>query len=202
MEPVIAQRSARFFRFFSKYAVGFLRRNFHEVHLLGSVPKISGPTIICGNHPGWHDPMMMLAMCHTLFPHHQHYAPIDSDALEGYGFFKKLGFFGVDAQSMVGARAFVRTANAILQQPNAILWITAQGEFTDVRKRPVKIRPGLEMVARQFKGDLTVLPLVVEYTFTTEKKPDAFAHFGTAIEEGESWTTSCERALEQSQDHL
>jgi hypothetical protein len=61
-----------------------------------------------------------------------------------------------------------------------MLWLTAQGEFRDVRERPAGLKNGLgALLARVKKG--TVLPLALEYPFWSEKKPEAHLAFGTPI---------------------
>src|ERR671912_485639 len=68
-------------------------------------------------------------------------APLGAAMLRKYRFFSRLGFFGVD-QTPRGAAAFLRTAGAICRGPNTAVWVTAEGEFSDVRRRPLRLRPG------------------------------------------------------------
>jgi len=39
--------------------------------------------------------------------------------------------------------AFLKTAAAVLGRPGTGLWVTAEGAFADVRRRPVALKPGL-----------------------------------------------------------
>jgi len=165
------------------------------------------PLIIYLNHPGWWDPIICLILANRLFPNRYHFAPIDAAMLGKYRFFERLGFFGVEPGTARGAMAFLRAGRAICAQRNTGLWITAQGEFTDVRSRPVRLKPGLSHLLRHVPGAV-VLPLAIEYVFWNEKLPEALVHFGEAIE----WQTSnpsieevgllLESRLAQTQDAL
>jgi hypothetical protein len=67
--------------------------------------------------------------------------------IERYGFFKHLGFFGVEKNTPRGAITFLRTAHAILASSCNALWLTPQGRFMDVRERPLRLEDGLGALA-------------------------------------------------------
>ena len=69
----------------------------------------------------------------TCSPGHESFAPIDAAMLGKYGFFARIGAFGVDLDSPRGAAAFLRTGADILSRPDRALWVTAQGRFADAR---------------------------------------------------------------------
>ena len=171
-------------RLFAWYSRRYLRRHFHAVRIsrTGPAPTLDDrPTVIYLNHPSWWDPLVCLDLARRAWPERQHFAPIDRRALERYGFFRHLGFFGVD-ESRTGAAAFLRIGSAVLAEPNALLWITAQGEFTDPRARPVALAPGLARLLHR-AGDVNVVPLAIEYPFWTERTPEALLRFGRVIDD-------------------
>ena len=99
-------------------------------------------------------------------------------------------------------------ARAAAQRRDVIFWITAQGEFTDPRARPMTIRPGVGHALAAREGGL-VVPLAVEYPFWNERCPEILVAFGPALRIGagggrsaDEWTTVLERALEAAQDRL
>lgn len=88
------------------------------------------------------------------------------------------------------------------------LWLTAEGEFTDPRRRPVRILPGVAHLARRLESG-TVVPLALEYPFWNERDPEALSRFGAAIDlaaEPErttrEWTRMLEQRLEDTMDAL
>jgi 1-acyl-sn-glycerol-3-phosphate acyltransferase len=198
------------FRLFTRHAKRYLRRNFHAVRLArgGPVPQLGdGPIIVVVNHPSWWDPLVGLVIAER-FGDRQHYAPMESAALRKYRFFERLGFFGVQRGTVQGARDFLRIATALLALPRAMLWITAQGHFADVRQRPPGLRPGVAHLVRRLAG-VTVLPLALEYVFWTERHPEALARFGAPLvvrdgkdHDADTWLRHIEDGLAATQDAL
>ncbi len=206
--PVIAKRQLSWF---IRYIGFYLRRNFHSVHLLrtNSLEQLEGwPLLICLNHPSWWDPLMSLYLSQRLFPERQHFGPIASVGLEKYKFFERLGFFGIDPSTAAGAQRFLRIGEAVLGRNDCALWVTPQGEFIDVRQRPVVIQGGVGHLAHRMQH-FAMVPLALEYSFWNERFPEVFAYFCTPlfIENGmektaREWNALFSRALEDAQGHL
>ncbi len=194
---------------FGWYLRWYFYRRFHAVRLsrTGLPPEVAGrPVIIYSNHPSWWDPALYILLCTLLFPRHRGYGPMDAKALGKYGLFERMGVFGIALDSPRGAAHFLSTSLDILSNPGSILWITAEGEFTDPRRRPIQLRPGLAHLARRVPGAV-ILPLAIEYTFWNESKPEALVRFGAPIQSGGArsvaeWTTHLERELTRTMDAL
>jgi hypothetical protein len=127
--------------------------------------------------------------------------------LARYRVFARLGFFGIESGTRNGAATFLHVGGAILSQPQAVLWITTEGQFTDPRQRPIRLKPGLGHLARGI-GVGALLPLALEYPFWEERFPEALVRFGELvwIEDGAArdaaWTTLLEQRLEATLDAL
>ncbi len=198
-------------RGFRKYATRYVRRHFHAVRLSKTsapVPTGAAPLLVVLNHPSWWDPLLCFVLSHLVPEGKEHFAAIDAVAVEKYRFFTKLGFFGVDTSSLRGAANFLRTASAILSAPDRVVWVTAQGRFSDVRVRPLDLQPGVGHTAARLDRGL-ILPLALEYPFWTERTPEALARFGTPIDvseapgrSGKDWTGRIEDALTETLDGL
>ncbi|MEM0897854.1 MAG: lysophospholipid acyltransferase family protein [Verrucomicrobiota bacterium] len=198
--------------FFFRHFPRFLGKNFGalwvEKESLERIRQTQGGAVIFFNHPCWWDAVTGPVLGATLFPDARHYAPIDAEAVERYPFMKKIGFFGVDAESGRGLREFVRIGKAVLDSKDAFLWVTPQGKFTDTRDRPVRFKPGIgHLASRGTAGQL--IPMAVEYILGDERWPDIFCRFGDPIplrsrEEftAEEWTCRLETALGHCQDEL
>jgi 1-acyl-sn-glycerol-3-phosphate acyltransferase len=165
------------------------------------------PLIVVLNHPSWWDPLIGIVLA-GLFPERAHYAPMDAKSLARYRIFENLGFFGVERGTPRGAAAFLHTTAAILSRPNSAVWITAQGDFTDPRCRPPRLRSGVGHLARHL-GRGAVVTLALEYPFWDERLPEALARFGEpiAIESGRGlrpadWVERIEANLAATQDTL
>ena len=196
---------------FSRYATRYLRRHFHSVRLAGrsSIQTLGAqPLVVCLNHPSWWDPLVCLAVARAVFPERSHFAPIDAAALAKYRLFERIGFFGIAPGTAAGAAEFLRIGGALLEQPSTALWVTVQGEFTDVRKRPVSPRHGVGHLLHRSRN-VAVLPLAVEYPFWFEKYPEALARFGEPLIVGDGrsaqpreWSAEIGRRIEAAQDRL
>jgi 1-acyl-sn-glycerol-3-phosphate acyltransferase len=151
----------------------------------GSVPELAAdvPLVVFLNHASWWDPLVGLEVARRFFPGRTHYAAIDAEELDRYRFFRKLGFFGVERGTARGARSFLRTSEAVLAVRGSLLWITPEGRFADPRERPLRLRPGIGLLARRLRH-VVFLPLALEYPFWEERLPEALARFGEPVAAG------------------
>ncbi len=197
---------------FGRYCEGYLARNFHAVRLSKTqrpdpVAIRDKPLIVYCNHPSWWDPLVCMQLAARLFPDRRHFGPIDAAALQKHKLFEKLGFFGVEPGTARGARRFLAVSQEILSQPDATLWIAAEGRFTDPRDRPVRLRSGIGHLTSRVRNAV-LLPLALEYPFWEEKSPEALARFGEEITSGDAdlaaadWTPILEDCLESVLDAL
>jgi len=198
-------------RLFATYCRYYLRRHFHRLYILkcSALKAIEDkPLLICLNHPSWWDPLLALYLSQEMFSQRRHYGPIAAAAVGKYKFFEKLGFFPIDPHTRDGAFRFLQIGRSALATRRCTLWVTAQGQFEDVRVRPTKFQAGVGHLARSSAG-FVMLPLALEYSFWRERTPEAFMCFGEPIEvdDGRSksahdWTKTFASAVESTQDYL
>lgn len=198
-------------KLFAAYTRGYARRHFHSCRILkaGLPPRdLERPLVIFLNHASWWDPLVCLLLSREFCSDRTSFAPIEGLMLERYRFFKHLGFFGVEQQTAMGARKFLRTMRAILASSRNAVWMTPQGRFMDVRERPLRLQSGLGALATQSQSALFV-PLAIEYTFWNEPRPEILISFGEPIIPGneapasaQEWTKRFSDALEETQDEL
>jgi 1-acyl-sn-glycerol-3-phosphate acyltransferase len=202
-------RSALFVGAFSRYLRWYFRRNFHAVRISrAGMPRLPAgrPAIVYTNHPSWWDPALFVLLSTRLLPGRPGFGPMEADALAQYGLLRRIGVFGVESASRRGAARFLNVSISVLANPSAILWVTAEGAFTDARSRPVRLRPGIAHLARRIEGAVLV-PLGIEYTFWNERRPEALVRFGDPLEASRSrdvgaWTGLLEQQLSRTMDAL
>jgi 1-acyl-sn-glycerol-3-phosphate acyltransferase len=194
---------------FARYASWYLKRNFHALHLLrrADLGKLNGmPLLICLNHPSWWDPLVALYLSQRFFPERYHVAPIAVEGLAKYKFFERLGFFGIEPRTPRGAARFLVVGEAVMGRADGAFWITAQGEFTDVR-RPVVLARGIGRLAHRCSR-FAMLPVALEYMFWNERYPEAFACLGEIVfgsgseRSSEDWTELFTQSLQTTANAL
>ncbi len=188
----------------------YLRKHFHAVRLArAGRPHVPAgvPLVVVLNHPSWWDPLVGLLLAEQ-FPGRRHFAPMDALALDRYGFFRKLGFYGIGRCGVRGARGFLETTAAILSRPGAAVWVTAQGRFTDCRAPSLGLRHGVGHVARRL-GRGVIVTLALEYPFWEERLPEALARFGRPVPidggnrlAARGWVERIESSLAAARDAL
>jgi hypothetical protein len=198
-------------RLFARYCGYYLRRHFHRLYLLELSPirtLSDAPLLICLNHPSWWDPIIAVFLSQQLFAKRRHYGPMAAAGISKYKFFERLGFFPIAPATREGAFRFLQIGRAALSTPGCTFWVTAQGQFEDVRVRPTRFQTGVGHLARS-SSSFVVLPLALEYSFWRERTPEAFACFGEPIEvaDGQSksaldWTHTFALAVENTQNAL
>lgn len=205
-----------FHRFLTPYlkrhfqAVAVTSESLRSVHLIGE----SDSVIVYANHPSWWDPLIAHFLNQTFFADRQFWAPIDADALDQYEVLKKLGFFGINADTKSGAATFLRMSGRILNDVDAsghktaALWITPEGRFTDPRDHSGELMPGLAHLCHKMPSGVA-LPLAMEYVFWDERLPLCLIRLGDPIgladatlQSKEAWTERLVKSLRDAQDEL
>ena len=207
-EDPVRLRHPGMVRFFAGIMARQMAGSFRAVRLAKpGLPELppGRPLVVYINHPSWWDPAFAMVLHGRLFPGREGYAPIEAAMLERYGFFRRVGLFGVE-EGMRGAARFLTTSQAILADPRRMLWVTAQGRFADPRERPLALRPGVAHLMARMPGAVA-LPLALEYPFWSEKRPEALAAFGTLLDGAEGgtaaiWAERLEGALTGTADRL
>lgn len=199
-------------RLFTWYSRRYLRRHFHSLRVscTGLPPTtIRQSTVIYSNHASWWDPLVSLVVRREFLAGQKLYAPMDAAALERYGFFKRLGAFGVEQGTRRGAADFLRTSRKILQQRDSVLWLTPQSRFADARERPVRLKEGIGHLPRLAER-ISFIPVAIEYVFWEERLPEILVRFGPPCEVSGAdravsprvWTEYFAGQLAQTQDAL
>ncbi len=210
----VAVRSEPLFRMFALYLRWSAGRRFRAIRLSGTdtaTLPTDRPLIVFGNHPSWWDPAVYILLADMRFRGRPGFGPMEEEALVRYGFFRRLGIFGIDKQTATGARRFLSVSRRVLGDPGGptgryMMWITAEGDFTDPRVRPVRLRPGIAHLAAVVP-DAVLVPMALEYAFWNESRPELLVRFGTPLPGDRAvrpidWTPRLEAALTETMDRL
>jgi 1-acyl-sn-glycerol-3-phosphate acyltransferase len=185
---------------FRIYVRWYVRQHFNAMRVAHSerwqvAPAVDSPLIVCVNHASWWDPLTGLLLSEFLLSGTHLYVPMDEAALEHFGLFKRLGAFPVQMGTTRGAAQFLRSSMQVLRRKRAVLWITPQGAFTDVRARPVTLQSGLAVLAKRVPG-VTIIPMAFEYTFWNERLPEILINVGEPLVLAKDGTVPDQAALQ------
>jgi 1-acyl-sn-glycerol-3-phosphate acyltransferase len=202
--------SRRSISLFSVYLRWYMKRHFHALRVAnaGRIPPQAQPLILFTNHASWWDPLTGMLLGRALLPRREHYAPMDEAALAHYSVFRPMGFFPVDNASPRGAAQLLRAGHQVLARPGAVLWITPESQFQDVRKRPIVFKPGLGALMNR-SGRLTCVPIAMEYVYWNERLPEILVNVGEpleiadgSMEDARTWTNLLSNAMAATLDEL
>ena len=195
-DPVLL-RSQAMAGFFTGVMRRQMRRQFRALRVLRpGLPKVpeGRPLVVFANHPSWWDPAFFIVLSAALFPGRPFFGPMEAAALERYRFMRRIGIFGIEPGTPAGAARMLRAGGRILSQPGNVLWLTAQGSFTDPRA-PVVLQRGLSRLLARAE-DALALPVALEYPFWSEKRPEALAAFGAPLRAGDATEARLQDALQ------
>ena len=199
--------SPGFRRFFAGYAGRLARRRFHAIRILRGDDEVirtaaaaDGPFLGLLSHASWWDPLVGLLVWRRLLPDRDLRMPMDAEQLARFGFFKRLGVFGIDPDdpaSLDAMRRFVLDHFATGTRP--ALGLTPQGRFTDPRE-PVRLRPGAAAIAAAAPDDTTVVAIAVEYVFWQDQRPEILISATRATRPAtiNATTTAWQRAMTEA----
>lgn len=200
---VIAARSPLLHWGFMHYVRRAVARTFTSVRLLDAAPALRAdlPLMVVTNHPGWWDPLVFFLLNEALLVPRRLFGPMDSEALARYRVLARLGLFGIERGTHAGTRRFLEVGSGVLRAPSTALWITAAGEFSDVRRRPLALKPGVAHLARRVPG-VQLLPVALEYGYWNEARPEVFVSVGAPLSGKGLCLETIEAALTTSMDRL
>lgn len=197
--------SPRFAAWFSSYVRWLVRRKFHAVRI--AQPEVftrlandQRPLIGVMNHPGWWDPLSIMVVHGSLLGLRPAAAPMDNSQLEKFGFFKRLGLFGVDPDDPGTQPAMMQhMAGVWANEPRTVLWVTPQGRFVDPRV-PVEPRPGTATIAARTPG-VRLVSLAIEYVFWLDQKPEILLRAAEIPTPDKPTTPHWHRAIQHTMQH-
>ena len=160
-----------------------MQRNFRALRVdRAGLPALrpGRAALVYCNHPSWWDAALFIVLTEQCMAGRRGFGAMDQAALGKYRFMARIGVFGVERGSYRSTAAFLRTATAVLNEPDTVLWMTAEGSFADCRERPVSLQLGTAHLAARLDG-IDLIPMAIEYCFWDEKLPEALCRFGPPV---------------------
>ena len=205
--PLIpATHDRRFGRVFAWWVRRMLRSDFAAVRLrpgargvLEDLARHDGPAAVLLTHGSWWDPLIGIFLADAFMPVRQGCGPIDAAMLRKFGFFRKLGLFGIDPDHPDAAQVMrAHVLEIFASQTRPTLWITAQGRFVDPRGE-LELRPGAASVCAGATNAKAAC-VAIEYPFLLERKPEVVVHAVAVQTPARPSTAHWHRAMTQAMD--
>jgi len=159
-----------------------MRRQFHSILLAGGdrmrEATREGSAIAGSNHTNWWDGFVLSWVTRRATPECGFLLAMDEANLARYGFFRKLGVFGVDLRSGRTAALALRRLVPALQASREFCWIFPQGELLHPT-RPIDARGGAGWLAR--KANIPLLPVALSYEWLIESRPSILIRAGEIV---------------------
>lgn len=154
------------------------------------------PAVLAATHVAWWDGMLLFPLDDALGRSCRVW--MDASNLEKLPFFAPLGALPLDARSPTALRRSFRTAASWLDRPERALWVFPQGLQRPSHLRPLGIKPGASLLARQ--AGALLLPVALSYGFREAPVPSAVVSFGEPVDphSGDALEASLCRELERA----
>ena len=182
---------------FQPYLTLLLKRNFHEIQLLGTLPKIPDdlPVLLLPNHSTWWDGFFVYLLNKKIFRRTAYLMMLEKQ-LSKYKFFRKIGAYSIEPENRRSIIESLEYTVELLNQEMPLVSIFPQGQLLPWHTRPLDYKRGVEWILRKYRKSVTVLPLAIRTEFL-----GVFFLFGTVHSfdadtfHGMDWLEQTETAL-------
>lgn len=178
-----SNKNTVFEKMFSVYNKHILKKHFSALYLKGQENFINRnkniPTLIYANHSNWWDGLIAFYLSYNLWKSNA-FIMMDYKQMKKYYFFKWIGAFSVDKESVIDSYRSFKYAAGLMKVNTNILWLFPQGVMLPNDLRPIKFEKGLSKLI-EISGNINLLPLVFNYEFLSEQRPEAFIEILPAV---------------------
>lgn len=167
---------------FDYYINKMLKNNFLSYYLLNSYPVLEKnlSIILTPNHISWWDGFFIDYIVKTFSDRKMHIMMLE-EQLKKFWFFKKLGAYSINPDSLSSILTTARYTRELLKSPGKLAVIYPQGTIEPFEKRPLTIKKGLKLFVENMPNEILVVPVAFKIQYFNEKKPAIIARFGKIL---------------------
>ena len=164
---------------FQPYLTWLFKRHFHEIQVLGELPKIPHdlPLLLLPNHSTWWDGFFIYLLNKQIF-RRTAYLMMLEEQLSKYKFFRKIGAYSIEPKHRRGIVESLEYTVELLNEGTPLVSIFPQGQLLPWHTRPLGYKRGVEWILQEYGKPITVLPLAIRAEFRGEKRPNVLFLFG------------------------
>jgi 1-acyl-sn-glycerol-3-phosphate acyltransferase len=158
-----------------------LRGGVHAIRVQGLAPLrealAADPSsfLFLANHSSWWD--FFVAHWMNVSVPVDGYGMTEHFNMKKFGFFRRIGAYGVDRSDPFAVRASLDYTIGLLSEPGRGVWLFPQGKIVCNDVRPLGFEPGLRVLLKR-AGRLRVVPTAVRYEFWQDERPEVLVRLG------------------------
>lgn len=160
-----------FFRVYSRFS---LHRNFHEIKVIGECKDHNLPVLAISNHFSWWDGIFASYLNLKIFKR-RFYFMVHETLINKYWFFKYIGAFSVNKNSISLIDTFTYTKELLTDQNNMVL-VFPQGEIRSLLSSEIKFEKGIEKLISIVENEVQIVFIVNLVDYFSNPKPTLYTY--------------------------
>ena len=126
---------------FQPYLTWLFKRNFHEIQLLGTLPKITDdlPVLLLPNHSTWWDGFFVYLLNKKIFRRTAYLMMLEKQ-LSKYKFFAKIGAYSIEPENRRSLIESLEYTVELLNQEMPLVTVFPQGTTVAVAYAPSRLQ--------------------------------------------------------------
>lgn len=160
--------------FFQKYSLWKMKKNFHEVKLIGNIDLKELPLLVISNHSTWWDGFWLMHLNLKVLKRKFHFMMLESQ-LRKFWFFNYSGGFSIHKKSKTIFETFDYTANLLSEKQNMVI-VFPQGEITSIHNQNIKFEKGIEKIINRVKNKISIVMVVNLVDYFSNPKPTLYQY--------------------------
>lgn len=160
--------------FFQKYTLWKMKKNFHEVKLIGNIDLKELPLLVISNHSTWWDGFWLMHLNLKVLKRKFHFMMLESQ-LRKFWFFNYSGGFSIHKKSKTIFETFDYTAKLLSEKQNLVI-VFPQGEITSIHNQNIKFEKGIEKIINRMKNKISIVMVVNLVDYFSNPKPTLYQY--------------------------
>lgn len=167
---------------FDIYLKRLLKKSFYDFRIINDLPKLdkSKSLIIAPNHFSWWDGFFVYWLNKKTL-NKKLFIMMLEEQLERYLFFKMLGCYSIDLNDTKKMISSLKYTLELVPRSKNLIVIYPQGEIQSYEQRPIKVRDGIDFLAKKSVNDFQIVPTAFKIHYTNEKLPIVYARLGKVL---------------------
>jgi 1-acyl-sn-glycerol-3-phosphate acyltransferase len=159
---------------FKVFTLISIKRNFHEVRIIGDFEDKKLPVFTIANHFSWWDGLFVNFVNMKLFKRKFNFMMLE-EQLEIHKFFRNLGGYSIkkNSRSMVES---IRYTRELLQEKSNLVLMFPQGEIQSLYKTGFIFEQGVDRILNKLNNEIQILFIANLVDYFSYPKPTVYAY--------------------------